>query len=51
MQNALRARVDDVRLALKQEELTSLKKGLQELDQATQGLATLLVEKAMHELD
>ena len=51
MQNALRARMDDVRLALKQEELTSLKKGLQELDQATQGLATLLVEKAMHELD
>jgi molecular chaperone DnaK len=43
----VRARAADVVLALESGELTLLKKALHELDEATQTLATLLVEKAM----
>lgn len=44
---SLRAHIADVTDAIEQGELAPLKKRLQELDEATQSLATLLVEQAM----
>lgn len=47
IQKAVRAHAAHVVAALEKKEAAVLKKGIQELDDATQHLATLLVEKAM----